>query len=118
MIQFIKDVISFIKDIISFMLVIWILPLAAWNMFSIVFFLEKMKAKISIKILYGLLLFIISAVSFQVGYIFLGKALYYTDHNISWFYMFITYIFINIPMNIPDIVLKTFKKYKKGSETT
>lgn len=117
MIQFIKEIISFLKDVISFLLVIWILPLAAWNMFSIIFFLEKIKAKISIKILYGLLLFIISAVSFQTGYIFLGKALYYIEHNISWFYMLIAYIFMNIPMNITDIALKIFKKYKKGSDT-
>lgn len=104
--------INFIKDVISFFLVIWILPLAAWNIISIIFLFEKMKAKILTRICYGILLFVISAISFQIGYIFLGKALYYTDRNISWFYMFITYIFINIP----DIVLKTFKKYKIGSE--
>lgn len=106
--------INFIKDVISFFLVIWILPLAAWNIISIIFLLDKMKGKISTRICYGLLLFVISALSFQAGYIFLGKALYYIEHNISWLYMLIAYIF----MNMPDIVLKTFKKYKKGSETT
>lgn len=105
--------IQFIKDVISFFLVIWILPLAAWNIISIIFLLDRMKAKISIRICYGLLLLVISAISFQIAYIILGKALYYTERNISWLYMLITYIF----MNIPDIALKIFKKYKKGSET-
>lgn len=55
----------------------------------------------------------ISTIIWNCIYIFLGKVSYYIEHNISWLYMLITYIF----MNIPDIALKTFKKYKKGSDT-
>jgi hypothetical protein len=55
----------------------------------------------------------ISTIIWSGIYIFLGKVSYYIEHNISWLYILITYIF----MNIPDIALKTFKKYKKGSET-
>lgn len=105
--------IQFIKEIIALFLVIWFFPLIMWNMFSVSFFLEEMKAKILTKISYGILLFIISIISFGVTYIFLGKVSYYIEHNICWLYMLITYIF----MNIPDIALKTFKKYKKGNKT-
>lgn len=107
MIQFIKEIITLFQLICFFLLIMW-------NMFSVVSFLEEMKEKIITKIGYGIFLFIISALSFWVAYIFLGKVSYYIEHNISWLYMLIAYIF----MNMPDIVLKTFKKYKKGSETT
>lgn len=105
--------IEFIKEIIALFQLLWFFPLIMWNMFSVSFFLEEMKATILTKIGYGILLFIISALSFGMAYIFLGKVSYYIEHNISWLYMLITYIF----MNIPDIALKTFKKYKKGSDT-
>lgn len=106
MIQFIKEIIALFQLICFFLLIMW-------NMFSVVSFLEEMKAKIITKIRYGIFLFIISTLSFWVAYIFLGKVSYYIEHNISWLYILITYIF----MNIPDIALKIFKKYKKGSET-
>lgn len=105
--------IQFIKEIIALFQLIWFFPLIMWTMFSITSFLEEIKAKILIKIGYGVLLFIISTVSFWAAYIFLGKISYYIERNISWLYILITYIFINIP----DIVLKIFKKYKKGNET-
>lgn len=105
--------IQFIKEIIALFQLIYFFLLIMWNMFSVTSFLEEMKAKILTKIGYGILLFIISALSFWITYILLGKVSYYIEHNISWLYMLIAYIF----MNIPDMALKTFKKYKKGSET-
>lgn len=105
--------IQFIKEIIALFQLLWFFPLIMWNMFSVSFFLEEMKTKVLTKIGYGIFLFIISALSFEVAYIFLGKVSYYIEHNISWLYMFIAYIFINIP----DMALKIFKKYKKGCDT-
>lgn len=105
--------IQFIKEIIALFQLIWFFLLIMWTMFSVTSFLEEMKTKILIKIDYGILLLIISTVSFWVAYIFLGKVSYYIERNISWLYMLVAYIF----MNIPDIALKTLKKYKKGSYT-
>lgn len=105
--------IQFIKEIIALFQLIYFFLLIMWNMFSVISFLEEIKAKLLTKIGYGISLFIISALSFWVTYIFLGKVSYYIEHNISWLYTLIAYIF----MNMPDMALKTFKKYKKGSET-
>ena len=57
MIQFIKEIIALFQLICFFLLIMW-------NMFSIISFLEETK------IGYGILLFIISALSFGIAYIY------------------------------------------------
>ena len=58
MIQFIKEIIALFQLICFFLLIMW-------NMFSIISFLEETK------IGYGILLFIISALSFGMAYIYI-----------------------------------------------
>lgn len=75
--------IQFIKEIIALFQLIYFFLLIMWNMFSVISFLEEMNAKILTKIGYGILLFIISALSFWVIYIYIyiswkSKLLYRT----------------------------------------
>ena len=71
--------IQFIKEIIALFQLIYFFLLIMWNMFSVISFLEEMNAKILTKIGYGILLFIISALSFWVIYIYIYIYIY-----ISW----------------------------------